>query len=228
MLEYNSDERLFVCGATGEGKSELVRRVAEGVLAAGGRMVVSDPKESRPMRLFAPTLWRPGLFPAPGQAMRVVGRNREEIDRMAAEAFRRGNCTALFDDIYLVSSPQKWPGHMMDIAVAGRERGVGAIFNAQRPRNIPPWVTTEATVIVTFRLARQEDRDFLADNTQADNWEEAKDLAPHEWMVWRVGTREAVRMAPLSIPDSPERSREDGAAAAGVHSKRRASRARNS
>ena len=70
-------------------------------------------------------------------------------------------------------------------------------------------------------------------NTQANNWETAGELAPHEWMHWSAGGREAMREPPIHLAapradtaprKTTTRRRESGAETHSVSGRRRARR----
>lgn len=160
------------------------------------------------MREIAPQVYRPGRFPGPGEARRVV-QGGATLDQALRDAFLRGNTTVLLDEVYLVASQHRSPEWMRRVWVAGAERGVGGIAIAQRPRSIPVYLLSEASLVVAFRLQYRPDIDALEANTQV-SWEEVSQLENYEWLVWRQGMRSPERRPPIQLVADVTPAREGG------------------
>lgn len=164
--KISPSDRLFCCGATGSGKSHLMRRL----LAPVKRAIVLDPKGE-----IVADRWR--CIPASsaiereleqGNPARVLyqpgPRDSEDFWSSAVErAYETGDCTIYVDEMYLIVPPgQRTPQPIIAAITTGRSRGIGVWCVTQRPVWVTLFAKSEATHYFCFRLMLDEDRRNVA------------------------------------------------------------------
>ena len=185
-MQAGTAERMLITGHTRYGKSEFGRFLVGSAIRGGARVLVIDPKGSRPMRQLAPRLWTPRADWPAGLALRVQGLNPYAWDDSLQEAFLRGNILVFVDELHLVASEHSFPEGLKMCWIAGAERGVGVWSVTQRPSRIPLWSKTETDHLVTFMLGLPEDRDELARASQSADWSEAATLPRFHSLHWQA------------------------------------------
>lgn len=164
QISIGSDERCYITGMTGSGKSFLSRHI----LRTLTRLVALDPKGSLgKWRLEA---WnndtRRAL--ADGKDVRVrvplnPARDVDQWDETLWAAYNAGNCTVYVDELYLIISESgRGSSILRAIWTQGRERGIGAFAISQRPSWIPKYVISEAEHKFMFHLEIEDDRKYMA------------------------------------------------------------------
>ncbi len=159
-----SNDRVFVCGKTGSGKTVLAKYLT----AKLSRLIVLDPKGSldnwdclepnernikkflngEPLRLrFVPPLT-----------------DAADYWQLPVElAFNAGDCVIYVDELYGVVPPGQRAGEMFSaLWTRGREFGIGAWGASQRPSWVPLVCISEADHHFVFRLTLDEDRARMA------------------------------------------------------------------
>lgn len=164
-IKIPSDQRAFITGKTGSGKTFFTRRLVKPVR----RLVVLDSKGT--LTTWGLEEWdrdsRKRL--ANGEDVRVrvaieAGRDPARFwEDVLEEAYNAANVMVYLDEASQIAqgpNPSPW---LNSVWTRGREYGVAAIAASQRPRQIPRILISEAEHIVMFRLNLPSDRDYMAD-----------------------------------------------------------------
>ena len=170
-IRIRSDERVFLCGKTGSGKTFAARHICLPLR----RLIVLDPK-GRIDPEAGEEGWR--LLPWDREA-RMLLRNGEPIralvrapigpgaedewDRAYREVLNAGNATIYIDEVYGVIEGGKPSPYLVALWTRGRELGIGAIGASQRPSWIPMVLMSEAEHYFAFRLSLLDDRRRMAE-----------------------------------------------------------------
>lgn len=160
---------LFV-GATGSGKSTLMKALLHGVK----NVMVIDPKrtfvlpESYNATITtdrttvenwdseSPLIFRPGAD---------VINDPFAYDWFFYNAYERENTLVVVDEVYLlVKQNNMAPGYGACIQL-GRERGVGVWHATQRPSRVPINIISESEDVFAFRLRNPNDQERIAEYT---------------------------------------------------------------
>ncbi len=166
-------ERMIVVGATGTGKSTLVRQLLpayKSVLAIDpiGYLGATDGKGHLDGYKLAQT---------PDEVARLGKRHKliqyrprpefhywEPYDQVFHWVFERGNTLLFNDEAYRVMrNNREAPTWLNACSTAGRQRGVGMITCTQRPTGIDLRLLSEAEHYVCFRLRKEVDRKRMAE-----------------------------------------------------------------
>lgn len=163
-----STDRLLAVGATGTGKSSLVRAIAVArkyVVVHDGKGLVSWPgyrlfnslaeleKNDNPAK-FPKIIYRPNRF--------------EKHDEGAKEAFfewifERRNTTLIVDEVFQIVQGNALPESYLACLTSGREHHIEVWNCCQRPTRIPPEILGEAEHVYCFRLRLEQDRRKMFD-----------------------------------------------------------------
>ena len=162
-----TDERVFICGKTGSGKTTLAKYLTAPIK----RLVVFDSKG---------TLGGWGLLeyddeaqkkllegePARIRVLAPIGEDMDadefwnEIFRLCFEA---GNVTIYIDELFAIVEPgARAPSYMQACYTRGREFGIGVWASTQRPSWVPLFTMSEAEHYFMFRLTLAKDRTTMA------------------------------------------------------------------
>lgn len=161
-ITLRANERLFVCGKTGTGKTYLMRHLTQRIK----RLIVLDGKG---------TLGSWGLEPWDRDTRRALKAGEELRARVIYNAlgtppidfwesvldtvFEAGNVTVYVDEMYLiVEAGTRAPAILTALYTQGRELGIGMWAGTQRPAWIPLVCMSEAEHFFMFRLNMEEDR----------------------------------------------------------------------
>lgn len=160
-LSIGNSKAVLVVGTRGDGKTELTSRIFAGWIgASGGKKagVVVDPKGAGALKRRWPTLSPARAIKQlqPGQVVRVrPDVTWPSIDAVFNAIWARGkNTCTLVDETVLIGNQSKWPVGLQRIIQLGREAGMGIICLAQDVVRIPPFVKSQADVIVIFHVTQ--------------------------------------------------------------------------
>lgn len=166
MIEYSSDQRFFITGKTGSGKSFFARHLTRGL----PRLIVLDPNFK--LDDWGLEEWnrdtKKALLEGDDVRIRVTwterGSSSDFWDEVMWEVFEAGDCVLYIDEVYSLAPQGKWmPVVMQKIYTQGRTLGLGAISASQRPRWIPPFCISEAEHFIAFRLNKKLDREYMSE-----------------------------------------------------------------
>lgn len=194
-LSIGNSKAVLIVGTRGDGKTELACRIFLGWMAHGTKAgVVVDPKGARALRQRWPKPSQPRAIAQlqPGQVVRVrPDVTWRSIDEVFDHIWARGKdgrppVCILVDETVLVGNQSKWPVSMQRIVQVGREPGMGALFLAQDVVRIPPFILSQADVIVIFhvRVPRYIDELAIACGmAPAELAAMIAELGPHDFVV---------------------------------------------
>ncbi len=196
-----SNERVFICGKTGTGKTTLARYL----LRQMSRLVVIDSKGSLSDWDLDP--WddrqtRIDLERGDPARLRVLPPLHDDPDPFYAEVFATSlqarNLVVYVDELYAVVPPGARPApEMAALWTRGREYGIGAWAATQRPVWVPLFALSEAEHIFMFRLNVFDDRKRLAAFTSEDVLTRVAD--PHGFFYQQSDWDEPVYVPQLKI-----------------------------
>jgi hypothetical protein len=214
MADYRirTNDRIFVTGKTGSGKTFLMQHVTKRVR----RLAVLDGKG---------TLGGWNLEPY-GQAglsklrqgedvrLRVIYTPGEDVETywltILEALYSVGNLTIYIDELYVVNGgPSTRPSPIMNaLYTLGRELGIGVWATTQRPSWVPLVHMSEADHFFIFRLNMPEDRQRMAEVTGVTNvLEPIRDPYGFFYMIpeWdEADYREKLRVKELHIEQDLE------------------------
>jgi len=165
----NPDERTFICGMTGSGKTFL----AEKLLAWRKYVVVYDLKgmidwpgyvtitsfESLKECEHPKIIFKPPLY---------FVKDKEAVEEFFQWVYLRGNCTLYVDEVMSACFKGQISYWLLVILTRGRELGVSFIGSTQRPKQIPMNVITEAENRFIFLLSNYPDAKRIEENYGID------------------------------------------------------------
>lgn len=158
-IHLANDQRLIVVGATGSGKTVLIKHF----LSRLNRVFVIDPKHTFKLDGYKV---RRGL-PMFGSEFRVIFRPRkgddDQMSDLLRDLFKMKNVTIYCDELATLAEVYKETTETLaDISRTGRERRVSVWAALQRPRWVPRVFFTEAENMFIFNLRSEEDRQYMA------------------------------------------------------------------
>lgn len=158
-MNIKPDERVFVAGMTGSGKSTF----SQIMLQKTRSLIAVDSKASMDKwGLEDITVANVQAFEK-GEAMRLRVIENEDAYQLLEIAYARGNCTVYIDEVTaLIPSSRKYPKIITDIWTRGRSRNVRGWAVTQRPVDVPRILLSEANHIIMFRLNLLDDRKRMA------------------------------------------------------------------
>jgi hypothetical protein len=164
-MKILTNERVFITGKTGSGKTFLSKYITRSVR----RLVVCDSKGTL-------TDW--GLDPWNRDTIRDLAKGKpvriralppinipldEYWEDVFTNVYNAGEVTIYIDEMYAVVPPGKNPPDILTaIYTRGREAGIGAWAATQRPVWVPLMALSEAEHFFMFRLTLEEDRRRMA------------------------------------------------------------------
>ena len=163
------NDRVFVCGKTGSGKTTLVKYL----LATAKRLIVIDGKDGIRDK------WNLEDYKANRENKnRIINNedfrfrlinNYEDIIEVLNLVYDTGNIDdtrpviIYIDEIVAtIPNPKKVPQIFIDLLQRGRSRKIGVWGNTQRPVNVPKVFISEAEHIFLFTLNLEDDRKAVA------------------------------------------------------------------
>lgn len=145
-MKFNSRDYIFVTGKAYTGKTHFIREHIKHV--PKGKLAILD-FNGNDYQDFAKRahIWnvQTGLLP--------------EIEEFIAWAYNRGNMIVVLSegDNYLQArSPT-----IRQFVTTGRNRGIGCLVDAKRPKSVPPDYRTRFNKLVLFRTSLPEDQEYL-------------------------------------------------------------------
>jgi energy-coupling factor transporter ATP-binding protein EcfA2 len=169
-----SNERVFICGKTGSGKTFLARHLTRNLK----RMIVLDGKgtltdwDLQPWDRYARDLLK-NQDPVRARVLWDIGQDPDEFwSDVMTQCYSAGDCTLYIDEVYAIVPPMtKVPDILWALYTRGRELGIGVWAATQRPKNVPMVCMSEAEHYFSFRLMLEDDRsrmsEFMGPDVQA-------------------------------------------------------------
>lgn len=166
-----SNDRIFVAGKTGSGKTEAVRQLVVDPL---DRVLFLDIKGREHRNLPYPVVEdldavHTALFAEDADRRLdkfVLSPERPTIelfDDVCRLVYERGNFHLVADELKSVYHGSGLTEHHNLIMTNGRDKGVGMTSTTQRPKRIPIESISEAEHIFGFRLKTKTDRDRMTE-----------------------------------------------------------------
>lgn len=206
QITIGSDERCFITGKTGSGKTYLARHL----LRTLPRLVVLDPKAT--LEKWRLETWqkesRRALREGDEVRVRVLldpTRDPTEFwEGVLEEVYQAGNCTVYIDEVYSLAPQGTWaPPVMQAIWTRGRELGIGAFAASQRPRWVPKFILSEAEHFFAFRLLLRADREYMAEFMGEQVALEIPREHEHGFWYMHVRDYDPLYVERLDIPQGP-------------------------
>jgi DNA helicase HerA-like ATPase len=163
MSAIRYEDRIFVTGASGTGKSTLALRL---LLSAAAPRLVIDPSDS--LLLDQPgfvTFRDPRRPPAGAATARFVPADpadRDAYDLVYQWAWARYPRWVLLDEAGVAAPAQGAPRWLRTFVVQGRKRGLGHLACHTRPREVDRNLIAQAAHVFIFATANPDDRAHLA------------------------------------------------------------------
>ena len=195
-IEVKSNDRVFVCGRTGSGKSYLVKNL---LIPRMTNYVIYDYKSEIEIP-GAVVFTRINDFKKNPNQHAIIYQTQsgtdKEFDALCKQVFYRGNNTLILDETAYHCTQSKIMRHHGLIMQLGRSKGVGIINCTQRPRGIHNNIISQCEHFFTFDLTQGTDRDKLADFCGEQLEIRAKEY--HFW-YYHVSHEEATFCAPVKV-----------------------------
>jgi hypothetical protein len=156
------NERAFLAGMTGSGKSVLARYLC----SQESSVLIFDAKDeinwkgykrfTRLAKLIAAR--EPRAIYAP--TFKELD-NQDYHDKFFKYAFFRGKVCVYVDELYAVADGNDLPPYYKACLTRGRSKGIKTYTATQRPISIPQWVISEAENKYIFYLQMPQDREKI-------------------------------------------------------------------
>ncbi len=167
MATIRTDERVFICGKTGSGKTTLAKYLTAPV----PRLIVLDSKGT--LADWGLSEWndesRQKFLEGERARVRVLAPLDDDSDPgefwndVFRFAFDAGNVTIYIDELFAIVEPgARAPSYMSACYTRGREFGIGVWASTQRPSWVPLFTMSEAEHYFMFRLTLAKDRQTMA------------------------------------------------------------------
>jgi energy-coupling factor transporter ATP-binding protein EcfA2 len=179
QISLATNERLFITGKTGSGKSYLARYLTRKI----SRLIVLDGKGTLGVPEWGLEDWYKSIDlndQTKTFRLRAYPPLKADLvefwDEILYQAMRAGNITIYMDELYAVVPPNKTASPTLFACYTrGREFGLGMWASTQRPVWIPLVAMSEAEHFFVFRLQLMEDKQRLAAFMGSDVLEPIRD-----------------------------------------------------
>jgi len=166
-MQIQTNERIFICGMTGSGKTEFAKRF----LPFYPRVVFHDikfrnsdliqqyhftPVHDVETLLFYIQKGKKRILYQPAQGGEKEG--VEDFNRVCEIIFKTRNIALVVDEAQSFMTGQQTPYWFGEIQRLGREYNIGCISLTQRPKAIPQTLLSESEHMFIFRLKLKQDR----------------------------------------------------------------------
>ena len=165
-IQIKSNDRVFVCGSTGSGKTVYVKSV---LLAQYSRVIFHDFKLENqdlmsrgfvlahtPDEMMAlmvgnsyKVLYQPLMYDEEG--------NLADFNRVCEICYKNGNCTLVVDESNYFADSSNIELYHRELLTRGRSRGVGVVNLSQRPVGVHNLCISEAQHLIVFNLNLDND-----------------------------------------------------------------------
>ena len=195
-IQIKSNERIFITGRTGSGKSVLINQL---LLPGMNHVVLYDYKHE---------IEYPGavIFQSMEDFKRkpnepfIIYRSQtgtdEEFDRLCRQCFYRGNNTLVLDEVAQHCNKGLIQPYHDLIMRLGRSKGVGIVNCTQRPRGIHNNILSQCEHFFIFDLIQETDRKKMAEFCGDEVMARAKN---YTFWYYEIHQEKAVLCKPLSL-----------------------------
>lgn len=183
-MQFKTNQRIFVCGRTGSGKTYLVLRYFFMPL---NKVLIHDRKHE---------IWLGNTFAhTPEEVVTLWNQRRnriiyqpydpsvEDFDRVCHLIFDRGNYVLIIDEIASYTTRFTIPFWYSELLRLGRGRNIGMISVSQRPNEIFNTIISEADIIIGFQLNLEADRKKVA-GTVGDEAMKLNRIPRYHFMIY--------------------------------------------
>lgn len=212
-MPLKPDERTFILGMTGSGKSAMGYYIDRQWYRAGWLVLIIDQDEallieggSYAERPEDATVEHPWDITATGHlhptarvqifAPTLPGWDDGKFLALLQECYERGNMVIHFDEMFGVVDIHHLPLIISLLWARGRKRKIVLIALSQRPVDIPKIIKSQAEVKMVFLLIDPDDRESAA-KMVGDPRIETTILKKWWHWYWRVGMTQAQLRGPL-------------------------------
>ena len=160
------NDRIFICGSTGSGKSVLAHAQFSSIPDGWWALIIDvtdSINEPTALTFFDPTdiPWDKAYklrFVPDVQYM------QEQISELLTQVYEHGFCWVWLDEANEVSDAHKTVFGLRKILLQGRKANVGMAACTPRPRDITKSLITQSQYIAVFSLLDSDDRNVIAKN----------------------------------------------------------------
>lgn len=201
-MQIKSNDRIFVAGKTGVGKTVFVKRI---LYPQYPHRVFWDTKLEASDLLISSALAR-----TPDELKTLIKHGKvsilyqprntssDDFNNVCRIIYEQGNFTLIVDEVTAISSPS-WiePWHK-DILMRGRSKGVGIINITQRPRACHNTILSEAEHAFIFRLKLDTDIEKMK-NIFSKEWRDMLPTLPYYSCIYSNDKEVVKLLAPIRI-----------------------------
>ena len=164
-MQFKSNQRLFITGRTGSGKTYFV---LHSFFYRLQRVIIHDRKHdlSGLKATYAHTpqdiiwCWQHNRYRVVYQPYNP---STEDFDEVCKLIFNVGNYVFVADEVASYATANYIPYYFSELLRLGRVRNIGVISLSQRPRHVFNTVMSEADYIIAFQLHLETDRKKVAE-----------------------------------------------------------------
>jgi len=201
-----SNDRVFVCGKTGSGKTAAVRNL---VIEPLSRVLFLDIKGREHRNLPYPVVTttddvHPALFAEDVNDRMdkfVFKPSKPDIDlfdEVCSMVYQKGNMHLVADELKSAYHGSGLTEHHNLIMTNGRDKGVGMTSTTQRPKRIPIEAISEAEHVLGFKLKTKTDRDRMKE-VVGEPAEQLRSIDPWWFLYDHDRLTEATICEPLDL-----------------------------
>lgn len=171
MKKASQPQHYLIAGKTGSGKSIFGLMLLHRYFLAGWRIIIIDVENKQELFTDKPersTITRPYRYDGSLKAQvtyyspDIPGWKDPVLEKLYTQALAQRYVFVYHDEIIGIASANQYPNGLVRLYSQGRKRHVVGAICTQRPVSIPRIVTTQAGILVAFRIPDAEDRHVMA------------------------------------------------------------------